>query len=477
MIGIASYGAYVPYHRLDRAAITAALAQGGGRGTRAVASYDEDATSMGVEAARAALGPTPLAPDTLFFATSQPPYLDKTNATAVHVAAGLPRSGLAVDVVGSVRSGIGALLSAARAGEPALAVLSDVRGGRPGGADEAEGGDGAAALLFADLEPDQLLASLVGTGSVTEEFLDRWRLPGDGASRRWEERFGEHVYVPLGEEAFTDALKSAGVTAGDIDHLIVVGTHARAIRAVARTLGTRPEVLVDDLTAVVGNTGTAHAGLLLASVLDRAQPGETIALLSLADGADALIFVAQPGLADFAPRPVVERVVAQGTGVVPYPTFLTWRGELRREPPRRPDPQAPAGPPSSRSARWKFAFEGSRCEECGTRHLPPARVCVECHTADRMVPERLADVPARVVTYTVDRLAFSLSPPVVAAVVDFEGGGRFQCELTDVDPAEISVGDEVTMTFRRVSTANGVHNYFWKARPIRRTDGKAEGGN
>ena len=42
-----------------------------------------------------------------------------------------------------------------------------------------------------------------------------------------------------------------------------------------------------------------------------------------------------------------------------------------------------------------------------------------------MTPERMADVPATIATYTVDRLAYSLSPPVVVGVLDFEGGGRF----------------------------------------------------
>ena len=52
MRGILGYGAYVPYYRLRKESITAALGAGGGRGSRAVASYDEDATSMAVEAAR-----------------------------------------------------------------------------------------------------------------------------------------------------------------------------------------------------------------------------------------------------------------------------------------------------------------------------------------------------------------------------------------------------------------------------------------
>jgi uncharacterized OB-fold protein len=55
---------------------------------------------------------------------------------------------------------------------------------------------------------------------------------------------------------------------------------------------------------------------------------------------------------------------------------------------------------------------------------------------------------------------------VVAAVIDFDGGGRFQCGMTDVDPAAVKIGDRVEMTFRLVYTADGIHNYFWKARPV-----------
>src|SRR5437868_4774309 len=107
MAGIVSYGSYVPYWRLRGSAIGAALGSGGGRAVRAVASYDEDTTSMGVEAARNALAARPgLAPGALVFATTDPAYLDKTNATAIHAALGLPQSVLAVDAVGAVRSGI-----------------------------------------------------------------------------------------------------------------------------------------------------------------------------------------------------------------------------------------------------------------------------------------------------------------------------------------------------------------------------------
>ncbi len=55
----------------------------------------------------------------------------------------------------------------------------------------------------------------------------------------------------------------------------------------------------------------------------------------------------------------------------------------------------------------------------------------------------------------------------MAAVVDFDGGGRFNCELTDIDPTALAIGDRVEMTFRRHHhRRQGVHNYFWKARPV-----------
>ena len=466
MHGLLAYGVYVPYFRLDRAIIGQALGVSAGKGTRSVASFDEDTTSMGVEAARAALRSVPgVAPSAVYFATADPGYLDKTNATAIHAAIGLPASAAAFDMAGSVRSGAGALRAAVDARHPTLAVLSDVRTGLPAGGDERDGGDAAVALLTGDDAGGPVIAERVASASATAEFLDRWRVPGESASHQWEERFGEHVYLPLARAAVTEALKQAGLTAGDLHHVVVAGPHGRAAKGAARAMGAKPDALADDLTGLIGNTGTAHAGLLFADALDRAGSDQLIAVVSLADGADVTIWRTTGALATRRGVPVARRIA--GGSPVSYATFLTWRGHITREPPRRPDPEPPAAPPSFRSEDWKFSFTGSRCEACGARHLPPQRVCVKCHAIDRMRPERLADVPAVIATFTVDRLAYSLSPPVVAAVIDFEGGGRFQCEMTDVDPKTVKIGDRVEMTFRKLYTANGVHNYFWKARPIR----------
>jgi 3-hydroxy-3-methylglutaryl CoA synthase/uncharacterized OB-fold protein len=477
---------YLPYWRLQRKAIGASLGSPSGRGTRSVASYDEDTTTMGVEASRRALaaldGPPP---DDLFFATPAPAYLDKTNATAIHAALDLPDWAGSYDLLGSLRSSVGALRSAqAMAGERrALAILADLRTGPAGGPEERDSGDGAVALVFGDATPGApVAAELVAHAGTSAEFFDRWRTPGEPDSHVWEERFGQEVYVPLVEAATAEALKRAGVVASDVDHVVMAGLHPRAVAAARSALGFRPEALLADRAGELGNLGAAQPGVGLADALDQAEPGALIAVVVVADGADVLLLRATPELAtvrtarEAAGLATVAELAAAGRDDLPYTRFLTWRGELRREPPRRPDPERPGAPATWRSTGWKGAFEASDCRRCGFRHLPPSHVCLRCRSIDEMDRVRMADVPGRVVTFTVDRLAFSLSPPVVGAVVDFDGGGRYRCEMTDVDPETIAVGAEVAMTFRRLYTAEGAHNYFWKARPVQPPSGGDDQG-
>src|SRR5271165_6108564 len=297
MGGLVGYGAYIPYYQLERTRIAGVLGSGGGSGTRSVAAFDEDTTSMAVAAGRAALAgmtgpggqPGRGCVRQLFFATTVPAYADKTNATAVHAALRLPADALAVDMAGAVRSGVGALVTAAQSAVPAMAVLADIRTGLPGSADERDGGDGAAAFVFSGAD--------AGAGlPVLAEFLERWRAPGAAASRVWEERFGEQVYGPLAEAAMSDALKQAGLLSGQVDHLIVAGLPARAVSRTVRAAGVPAEAVAGStsfrhalpLSGRIGNAGTAQPGIALADVLDRAGPGETVLLVVLADGAFAL---------------------------------------------------------------------------------------------------------------------------------------------------------------------------------------------
>jgi len=466
MRGIISYGAYLPHRRLDRSTIAPVAGTGGGKGTRSVASYDEDTTTLGFEAARRALRVTEVHPGALWFSTVSPAYVDKTNATAIHAALRMPGDVIAADFGGAIRSGVAALRAALAGGPTTLVVTADIRTGLPGSADEAAGGDAAAALLVGGGADGAVVAELIGSGTATDEFLDRWRTPGDVRSRQWEEKYGETRYLPLGADAFAAALADAGIGADGVDHLVVTGAHGRANKALVRTLGVPADRLVDDLSATVGNAGSAQVGLLLSATLEQAGPGQVIAVVSLADGADALVFRTTDAITDLVPAvPVADQVRAGAP--VPYGKFLAWRGLLTPDPPRRPEPARPSASASGRTEPWKFGFVGARDRTSGAIHLPPARVSMDGGAIDDMEPVPMADVPGQVVTYTIDKLVYSPSPPVVFAVVDFEGGGRAPIELTDVDPGDVTIGMAVEMTFRRLFTSDSIHNYFWKARPAR----------
>src|SRR6185436_12097449 len=137
-----------------------------------------------------------------------------------------------------------------------------------------------------------------------------------------EERFGEHAYGPLVEQAVDDAMKSAGINIGDVDHVVVTGLHTRAVNAAKKSIGARPDALVDDLTAVIGQTGTAHWTLLLCDVLDRAEPGQTIVTVHLADGCDVWVLRATDAIARRRPARAVRDSISAGTGELSYAQFL-----------------------------------------------------------------------------------------------------------------------------------------------------------
>ena len=137
------------------------------------------------------------------------------------------------------------------------------------------------------------------------------------------------------------------------------------------------------------------------------------------------------------------------------------------EPPRRPEPDRISAAVTGRTEHWKYGFIGSKDRASDALHLPPARVSRQGGAVDDMADAPMADVPGTIAAFTVDRIAYSPSPPIVFAIVDFDGGGRLPVELTDVNADELKVGDRVEMTFRRLFVADGIQNYFWKARPIR----------
>jgi uncharacterized OB-fold protein len=239
------------------------------------------------------------------------------------------------------------------------------------------------------------------------------------------------------------------------------------VKAVGAKLSGGRDVLGDSVTLATGQTGAAHPFVLLTAALEEASTeGQVIVLINLADGADAIAIRTTAAATASAGEDTVAAQIANGASL-PYAKFLSWRQMVTVEPPRRPAPDRVSSSAAWRSEDWKFGFVGSKDADTGAIHMPPARVSRTTGAVDTMEPVAMADTLGTVVTFTIDRMAYSPSPPIVFAIVDFDGGGRFPVELTDADASEVSIGDRVAMTFRRLFTADGIHDYFWKARPVR----------
>ena len=413
---------------------------------------------MAVEAIRRSDPSTSSGP--LWFATTRPAYMEKSNSSLVHDAAGLPAERSAYDVTGSVRSGFAALRAAHDSS--GVAVAADVRIGLPESPEETGGADGAAAIVFGT---DQVIAEVLGIESATVEVLDRWRLPEAPTVEVWDDRFGLEVFTPLVHEVAARVLATSGVDR--IDHLALSCGNSRLAATIAGALGTALSPSMRSL----GFAGAAQGALALADVLDRAHPDQTILLLAVADGVDAMVLRTTSLVEEHrAPLSVADQLTSGRP--VGYAAALTWRGLLQRQPPRRPDPQAPASPPSHRDRALKMRLGAGRCTNCATVTLPASRVCRTCGALDTIERVDLAESAGTIATVTADRLAYSLSPPVLMAVVDFDAGGRGVFEVADADPSAVAIGTRVEPTFRRLATSEGIHNYFWKVRPLRSDRGE-----
>ena len=452
MTGLLDVSSYLPTCVLALDDIGRVLGQGGGRGMRRVANFDEDTTTLGVEAARRLTLDASGAAQSVWFASTSPAYGIKTNAAAIHAALGFGAQVGAYDAGGSLRSGVGAVRSAWRDG--GIAVLADMWSGMPGSDDERNGGDAAVAFAFGD--DDRAIARIESWTSFTMELQERWAAPGADSFQSWDDRFGAEAIAEIAPRVAE--LLSAGAPSA----LVVSSANARAAATLASVV---PGVFVPVLDGV-GFAGVADVGLKLIAALERAEVGARIAVLVAGDGLEVIVLTVTDRIGAWKGRRAA--AASRPPVAVQYGNYLTWRGRLNRQLPRRPEPQQPAAPPSHRNVGWKFGLVASRCASCATVHTPPEMRCRGCGSIEAQESVPLRDTAATVVTFTVDNLAFTPAPPLILAVVDFGNGARSSFEVADTAPGGIAIGDQVEMVFRRVTSVGGVHNYFWKVRPVTR---------
>ena len=483
MAGIVAYSAYIPLHRISRAEFNRAWGGFAIPGEIAVAGHDEDSITMAMEAATDCLrGIDTGSIDALFFASTTSPYKERLGSSILAAALDLPPGIRTMDVTGTLRAGttaIAAALDAVNAGSArnVLVAVADCRLGAPSGDLEQLLGSGAAAVLIGK---DSVIAEVDGHVFLSDEFSGVWRADGDLFVRSWEDRMVlDKGYSSLLPEVMVTLMQKYELGPDDFNKAVYdAPTNVRRHAAVARDLKFDAARVQDPMFLTVGNAGAAMATMMLVAALEEAKPGDKMLFASYGNGADAFLLRVTPAVEKLGRRRGIKGHLESKQMLTNYETYLRWRGIIPLDVGRRPEQSA-----TSISALWRnrkeiLALYGVRCLNCGTPQyvnpsanfttgVTPVRICAVCHAKDQLEPYRFADKKATVFTFTQDNLAASVDPPAIVTVVDFDGGGRGVFDMTDRDPSQLKVGMHVEMTFRKLFFDRGIHNYYWKTRPIR----------
>jgi uncharacterized OB-fold protein len=362
---------------------------------------------------------------------------------------------------------VGALRTASdavRAGSArrVLVVASDARLGAPASGLERSGGDGAAAFLVGDTDA---IAVFGEHFAVSDEIVDVWRSEGDRFVHSWEERFVvQEGYVPNLVEAVRGLLGRCGAELGDFASVCLYAPDARSHGTAARQLRLAPEQIQDPLFGRLGNAGAAFAPLLLAASLESAKPGERLLVAGYGDGAEALALEVTEKVEKLDERRGVSWHLARRRAVKGYGRYLKARSLEARE-------YEPGGDPGlSATIHWRerdedVAFRGQRCRRCEHLQFPIQRVCETCFAKDDFELVRLSDRTGQVVTFTFDFFFPTPDPPTIVTVTEIDGA-RVHLQLVNTSPKETRIGLPVEFVFRRIHTAGGRPNYYWKASPL-----------
>jgi len=472
MVGIKSVSAYIPVYRLNREEIGKMWKTGAIGGEKAVAGYDEDAVTMAVAAAIDCLKPDVKDVNGLYAATTTAPYKEKQSAAIIAGAVDMNKRCYTADFGNSLRAGTIALKMAADAvasgsAESILVTASDCRIGAPGGRFEQILGDGAGALIIGSSD---LLATIEGSYSVFSDFTDLWRTQGDTFIQCGEGRFMDEAgYMPVMQEAISELMKKYSLAPGDFSKIVYYASDNKQHNDLTKKLGFDRSLVQNPLFTEIGNTGVAASFIMLAAALEEARPGDRILFANYGDGVDTFIFRVTENIGRIRNKSIVKKRLT-AKKYIDYGTYLNWRDLVPLEASSLPDRAEPSLAPRWRERKNVTALYGVKCRKCGTPQIHPigqtARVCVVCQSKDDFEAYKFSDKTGKLFTYAVDVLQPTKNPPGLNGVIDFDGGGRLICELTDYDLYKVLIGMPVEMTFRKLFQGKGIVNYFWKAKPV-----------
>lgn len=339
-VGIVGYGAYVPRYRLPGTEISRIWTGGSESGPvkeKSVPGLDEDTATMSVEAARNALARAGIPAHELravWIGSESHPYAVKPTGTIVAEAIGATPATLAADWQFACKAGTEAMQAAlglvgSGMADYALSIGADTAQGRPGDALEYTAGAGAAAFIIGPAS--EAVAVYQGTASYVSDTTDFWRRPTTHYPRHAERFSGDPGYfghvVPAAQEMMNDM----GTQPGDYDHIVVHQPNEKfPVRAMA-SLGFKAEQWQTGLLVPeIGNTYAGAALVGLTAILDIAEPGQRVLVVSYGSGAgsDAFDLLVTDAIRDVQGRAPTTRDYIRRRKQIDYAEYVRLRRKL-----------------------------------------------------------------------------------------------------------------------------------------------------
>ncbi len=480
MIGIVSYGGYIPRLRLNRMSIFQSMGWFApaivmvAQGERSFCNWDEDGITMAVASAKDALtGMDKSKVDSIYLCSTTLPFQDRLNSGVVKTALNLRDDMLAQDVTSCLRAGttglINALNSVGHGGvKQALVVATDKRETKPAYFYEMWFGDASASMLVGDKD---VIAEFKGSYTVSHDFVDHYRANLNRYDYMWEERWvRDEGYSKIIPQAVNGLFSKLSITMDDVDKFVFPCFFKAEHKKIAAKLGAAPEKVMDNMHDVCGESGAAHPLVMLSKALEESQPGDRILVAGFGQGCDALYFQVTENIKKLQPRVGINGSLENKLTTDNYMKYLKFRDLISPEMGIRAEcPTQTAMTVTWRNRKMLLGMVGGKCKECGTPQFPSLDICVnpECKAMYSQEDYEFADKPATVKTFTGDLLAVSVDPPAVYGMVQFDDGGRLMADFTDCELKDVRVGQPVKMTFRKRYTDKdrGFTGYFWKAIP------------
>lgn len=305
-VGIQGYGIYVPFYRIK----TEEIAQSWGKEAfeiekslgvkeKAVASFDEDAVTLGYEAALLALKRADISSSEIevcLVGSESHPYAVNPTSTIIAEFLGIGHNYLAADLEFACKaatSGIVAVSGLIDSGIVSLGMVigTDKAQSRPHDVLEYTAASAAAAFILGK-KKEEFLAQIVDFASFSSDTPDFWRRDGVRFPSHGGRFTGEPGYFTHVEGVARKLLDKVKLIASDFDYCVFHMPNGKFPREAAKRLGFTNEQLMPSLTIEkIGNPYSASSLVGLSAVLDIAKPGQLIFMTSYGSGAGSDGFV------------------------------------------------------------------------------------------------------------------------------------------------------------------------------------------